>query len=138
MPSARMDAHGSLHYVMIPGIEWTTMVLDDKDRPVVVTRSGKEAEKAGTVIYVVAWGFCQTARDFEGSSEPDFGTLKKAVRGISRLSSSLYLHYLRTYNTLIGCTMDAFGPDGLPGVIMLSSIVFFSYVLSEHRELSGT
>ncbi|NTU98127.1 MAG: MFS transporter [Chlorobiaceae bacterium] len=39
---------------------------------------------------------------------------------------------------LIGCSMDAFGPDGLPGVIMLSSIVFFSYLLSRYRELSAT
>jgi len=49
----RLDAPGSLHHVMVRGIERTAIVLDDKDRQDVLTRIGKAAEKTGTVIY--AW-----------------------------------------------------------------------------------
>lgn len=34
---------------------------------------------------------------------------------------------------LIGYTMDAFGPDGLPYIIMLSSILYFSFALTRYR-----
>ena len=34
---------------------------------------------------------------------------------------------------LIGYTMDAFGPDGLPYVIMLSSILYFSFALTRYK-----
>ncbi|NTW88592.1 MAG: hypothetical protein HGB26_05605, partial [Desulfobulbaceae bacterium] len=50
---ARLDAPGSLHHVMVRGIERTAIVLDDRDRQDVLTRIGKAAEKTGTVIY--AW-----------------------------------------------------------------------------------
>jgi len=50
---ARLDAPGSLHHVMVRGIERTAIVLDDNDRNDVVNRIGKAAEKTGTAIY--AW-----------------------------------------------------------------------------------
>jgi hypothetical protein len=92
---ARLDAPGALHHVMVRGIERTAIVIDDEDRLDFLNRIGKASDKTGTVIYVISLGCCQTAGDFEGSSEPDFGTLKKAVRGISRLSASRCLNYLR-------------------------------------------
>lgn len=50
---ARLDAPGSLHHVMVRGIEGTAIVLDDKDRQDLLHRIGLAAEKTGTVIY--AW-----------------------------------------------------------------------------------
>ena len=50
---ARLDAPGSLHHVMVRGIERTAIVLDDKDRQDLLNRIGKAAEKTGTVMY--AW-----------------------------------------------------------------------------------
>ncbi|NHQ60923.1 hypothetical protein G9409_10090 [Chlorobium sp. BLA1] len=50
---ARLDAPGSLHHVMVRGIERTAIVFDEKDRQDLLNRIGKAAEKTGTVIY--AW-----------------------------------------------------------------------------------
>jgi len=50
---ARLDEPGSLHHVMVRGVEGTNIVLDDEDRRDFLNRTGKAAEKTGTVIY--AW-----------------------------------------------------------------------------------
>lgn len=50
---ARLDAPGTLHHVMIRGIEKRIIVEDDQDRMAFVTRMGKQAKKTGTGIY--AW-----------------------------------------------------------------------------------
>jgi hypothetical protein len=50
---ARLDAPGTLHHVIIRGIEKRQIVDDDKDRKNFVNRLGKLALETGTAIY--AW-----------------------------------------------------------------------------------
>lgn len=50
---ARLDAPGTLHHVMVRGIEKRLIVQSDKDRQDFVDRMGNLAGKTGTVIY--AW-----------------------------------------------------------------------------------
>lgn len=50
---ARLDSPGSLHHVMVRGIERTAIVIDDDDCQDFLNRIGKAAEATGTVIY--AW-----------------------------------------------------------------------------------
>lgn len=49
----RLDAPGTLHHVMIRGIEKGPIVKDDKDRADFVSRLGTTAKKTGTTVY--AW-----------------------------------------------------------------------------------
>ena len=49
----RLDAPGTLHHVMLRGIEKRDIVTDDKDRMDFVDRMGKVAQETGTTIY--AW-----------------------------------------------------------------------------------
>lgn len=49
----RLDAPGTLHHVMLRGIEKRDIVADDKDRMDFVARMGKLAQETGTTIY--AW-----------------------------------------------------------------------------------
>ena len=50
---ARLDAPGTLHHVMVRGIEKRNIVDDDQDRIAFVSRMGEQARKTGTTIY--AW-----------------------------------------------------------------------------------
>ena len=50
---ARLDAPGSLHHVMIRGIERRTIVEDEKDRENFVSRLAKLSVEMATAIY--AW-----------------------------------------------------------------------------------
>jgi len=50
---ARLDAPGTLHHVMVRGIERRNIVDDEKDREDFVFRLGKLSEETGTAIY--AW-----------------------------------------------------------------------------------
>jgi len=50
---ARLDAPGTLHHVMVRGIERKRIVFDDDDRHEFVTRMGLHAIATGTKIY--AW-----------------------------------------------------------------------------------
>ena len=50
---ARLDAPGTLHHVMVRGIEGMNIVEDDKDREYFVTRLGLVATGTGTSVY--AW-----------------------------------------------------------------------------------
>lgn len=49
----RLDAPGTLHHVMIRGIEKGPIAKDDKDRADFVSRLGSNAKKTGTTVY--AW-----------------------------------------------------------------------------------
>ena len=51
--SARLDSPGTLHHVMVRGIEKRSIVDDEKDRSDLVSRMGETAQKTNTVIY--AW-----------------------------------------------------------------------------------
>jgi putative transposase len=50
---ARLDAPGTLHHVMIRGIEKRNIVDDERDRTAFVSRMGDQARGTGTAIY--AW-----------------------------------------------------------------------------------
>ena len=50
---ARLDSPGTLHHVIIRGLERGTIVRDDADREAFVTRLGDLAQATGTAIY--AW-----------------------------------------------------------------------------------
>ncbi len=50
---ARLDAPGTLHHVIVRGIERRKIVTDDQDRDNLVSRLGTLAKKTGTTIY--AW-----------------------------------------------------------------------------------
>jgi putative transposase len=50
---ARLDAAGTLHHVIIRGIERRRIVDDDHDRRQFVSRLGKVASETGTAVY--AW-----------------------------------------------------------------------------------
>ena len=50
---ARLDSPGTLHHVMIRGIEGRDIVADDQDRRDFVRRLGKLAEASGTTVF--AW-----------------------------------------------------------------------------------
>lgn len=50
---ARLDAPGTLHHVIIRGIERRDIVDDDQDRQDFVTRMGRIAAETSTIIY--AW-----------------------------------------------------------------------------------
>jgi hypothetical protein len=49
---ARLDAPGTLHHVIIRGIEQKEIVKDDHDRQNFVYRMGTIALETGTLIYV--------------------------------------------------------------------------------------
>jgi putative transposase len=51
---ARLDAPGSLHHVMIRGIEKGVIFTDEADRTAWMQRMGKLAKDSGTVIYAYA------------------------------------------------------------------------------------
>jgi REP element-mobilizing transposase RayT len=50
---ARLDAPGTLHHVMVRGIERTTVFRDDRDRADFVARLGRLAEQGAVTVY--AW-----------------------------------------------------------------------------------
>jgi len=50
---ARLDAPGTLHHVMIRGIEGKAIFRDDRDRKEFVTRLGNLSKETGT--RVLAW-----------------------------------------------------------------------------------
>ena len=48
---ARLDAPGTLHHVIVRGIERRRIVNDDKDRDNFFSRLGAVARETGTAIY---------------------------------------------------------------------------------------
>jgi REP element-mobilizing transposase RayT len=59
---ARLDAPGTLHHVMIRGIEKRNIVDDNWDRTAFVSRLGDQAKKTGTSIY--AWSLLKNHAHF--------------------------------------------------------------------------
>ena len=59
---ARLDAPGTLHHIMVRGIERRTIVADDDDRENFVTRMGELALDTGTLIY--AWALMDQWHSF--------------------------------------------------------------------------
>jgi putative transposase len=64
---ARLDAAGTLHHVIVRGIEKRQIVDDDKDRADFVNRLGEIASVTGTIIY--AWGINEHAHILMRSSD---------------------------------------------------------------------
>jgi hypothetical protein len=50
---ARLDAPGTLHHLIVRGLERAAIVCDDTDRDAFVVRLGDVAQATGTTIY--AW-----------------------------------------------------------------------------------
>ena len=48
---ARLDAPGTLHHVIVRGIERSNIVEDDQDRDNFVSRLGELAKETSTAIY---------------------------------------------------------------------------------------
>jgi len=55
---ARLDAPGTLHHVMIRGVEGQRIIRDTQDRKDFITRLGKLATQSGTRI--LAWSLLGT------------------------------------------------------------------------------
>ena len=55
---ARLDAPGTLHHVMIRGIEGTQIFRDDQDRGNFLSRIGPLVDKTGTKV--LAWALMDT------------------------------------------------------------------------------
>lgn len=53
---ARLDAPGTLHHVMLRGIERGNIVYDDEDREDFLTRMGDQARATGSSVYGVKAG----------------------------------------------------------------------------------
>jgi putative transposase len=51
---ARLEAPGTLHHVMVHGIERMNIVEDDDDREFLVTRLGLVTKATGTTVYALA------------------------------------------------------------------------------------
>ena len=84
---ARLDAPGTLHHVMVRGIERSPIFKDDQDRQDFISRTGKVAEETGTKI--LAWALLNNHVHllfFSGSS------------GISKFMRRLLTGYALRYN----------------------------------------
>jgi hypothetical protein len=57
---ARLDAPGTLHHLMVRGIERKRIVMDDKDRKDLMDRMGDLAAETNTAIY--AWALLNNMR----------------------------------------------------------------------------
>ncbi|MBC8524011.1 MAG: transposase [Chlorobium phaeobacteroides] len=84
---ARLDAPGTLHHVMVRGIEGNTIVADDEDRGFFVSRMGKVASATGTSIY--AWALMTNHAHI---------LLKSGAAGLSSFMRKLLTGYASGYN----------------------------------------
>ena len=84
---ARLDAEGTLHYVMVRGIERRRIVDDDRDRNNFVTRFGVIASETGMSIY--AWALKKNHAHI---------LLSSGVQGLSKFMRRLLTGYAVTYN----------------------------------------
>lgn len=84
---ARLDAPGTLHHVMIRGIEGRPIVDDEKDREDFVSRLGKLATETGTSIY--AWALMSNHAHI---------LLRSGPTGLSCLMRRLLAGYAAAYN----------------------------------------
>ncbi len=84
---ARLDVPGSLHHVIVRGIERRRIVDDDKDRDDFVNRLGEIASDTGTIIY--AWSLLTNHAHL---------LLRSSEVGISRYMRRLLTGYAIRYN----------------------------------------
>ena len=84
---ARLDAPGTLHHVIIRGIEKGDIVRDDEDRKEYLRRMGGLAQKSGTSIYAFAL-----------MTNHAHILLKSGEQGLSTLMRRLLSGYAQYYN----------------------------------------
>ncbi len=84
---SRLDAPGTLHHVMVRGIEGNRIVIDDEDRFFFVSRMGKVASATDTSIY--AWALMSNHAHI---------LLKSSEVGISTFMRKLLSGYASAYN----------------------------------------
>jgi REP element-mobilizing transposase RayT len=84
---ARLDAPGTLHHVMVRGIEKRYIVDDNLDRENFVTRMGELCLETKTVIY--AWALMSNHAHI---------LLRSGPEGLSRYMRRLLSGYAITYN----------------------------------------
>lgn len=84
---ARLDSPGTLHHVMVRGIEGNSIVADDEDRMYFVSRMGKVAAATGTSIY--AWALLTNHAHI---------LLKSGAPGLSTFMRKLLTGYATGYN----------------------------------------
>lgn len=84
---ARLDSPGTLHHVMVRGIEGNSIVADDEDRMYFVSRMGKVAAATGTSIY--AWALLTNHAHI---------LLKSGASGLSTFMRKLLTGYATGYN----------------------------------------
>lgn len=84
---ARLDAPGTLHHVMVRGIECNSIVEDEGDREYFVTRLGSVASATGTSIY--AWALMTNHAHI---------LLKSGYAGLSLFMRRLLTAYASYYN----------------------------------------
>ena len=81
---ARLDAPGTLHHVMVRGIERRRIVDDEQDRKEFVTRLGTVAKE--TAISIYAWALLSNHAHI---------LLSSGVEGLSKFMRRLLTGYLR-------------------------------------------
>lgn len=84
---ARLDAPGTLHHVMVRGIDGYGIVMDDADREHFVSRLGRLAKATGTTIY--AWALMTNHAHI---------LLKSGQAGLSSFMRKLLTGYATGYN----------------------------------------
>ncbi len=84
---ARLDVPGSLHHIIVRGIERRRIVDDDKDRDDFVNRLGEIASDTDTIIY--AWSLLTNHAHF---------LLRSSEIGISRYMRRVLTGYAIRYN----------------------------------------
>jgi REP-associated tyrosine transposase len=84
---ARLDTPGTLHHVIIRGLERGTIVRDDADREAFVTRLGDVAQTTGTAIF--AWAVLPNHAHL---------LLRSGPAGLSRFMRRLLTGYAVTFN----------------------------------------
>ncbi|NTU92598.1 MAG: hypothetical protein HGA56_01120 [Chlorobiaceae bacterium] len=84
---ARLDLPGTLHHVMVRGIEGNSIVSDDVDRGYFVSRMGNLADATGTIIY--AWALMTNHAHI---------LLRSGAPGLPTFMSKLLTGYASSYN----------------------------------------
>ena len=88
---ARLDAPGTLHHVIVRGIERGKIVNDKKDRPNFVSLMSKLASESRTII---------SARFLWGSCLPPFFKFPRKNRQIMTVKASRIYYLIVMYSTL--------------------------------------
>ena len=84
---ARLDAPGTLHHVMVRGIEGGNIVKDDQDRDNFISRLGELAKETFTAIY--AWALLENHAHI---------LLRSGAAGLPTLMRRLLSGYATSFN----------------------------------------